>query len=60
MVWVRQTIGAGHQVNGFIVAKTISNNLRYAVSAIPNAGLFEYEIEFRLKSANEVVTPTSP
>jgi endonuclease len=54
MGWVRKTIGAGREVAGCIVAKAISNNLRYAVSVIPNVSLFEYEVEFRLKIANEV------
>ena len=48
MGWVKQTIGKGKQVRGVIVAKTISDNLRYAVTVIPNVSLFEYEVRFTL------------
>jgi endonuclease len=49
MGWVRNTIGKGKEVRGIIVAKRISDNLRYAVTVIPGAGLFEYEVSFSLK-----------
>ena len=48
MGWVKQTIGKGKQVRGVIVAKTISDNLRYAVTVIPHVSLFEYEVRFTL------------
>jgi hypothetical protein len=54
MGWVRQTIGKDREVNGIIVAKEISDNLRYAVSVVPNVSLFEYEVEFRLKPAQSI------
>lgn len=54
MGWVRQTIGKDREVNGIIVAKEISDNLRYAVSVVPNVSLFEYEVEFRLKPAQNI------
>jgi RecB family endonuclease NucS len=53
MGWVRQTIGKDREVNGVVVAKEISDGLRYAVSVVPNVTLFEYEIEFHLKPAHE-------
>jgi hypothetical protein len=53
MGWVRQTIGKDREVNGIIVAKEISDNLRYAVSVVPNVSLFEYEVEFHLKPAHD-------
>lgn len=53
MGWVKQTIGVGKKVYGVIVAKSINDRLRYAISVVPNVSLFEYEVEFRLKSANE-------
>jgi hypothetical protein len=37
-----------------IVAKEITTNLRYAVSVVPNIKLFEYEVQFRLKTAHEL------
>jgi RecB family endonuclease NucS len=54
MGWVRQTIGRNQEVNGIIVAKEISDSLRYAVSVVPNVSLFEYEVEFRLKPAQDI------
>ena len=55
MGWVKQTIGKDREVNGVIVAKEISESLRYAVSVVPNVSLFEYEVEFHLKPANDVL-----
>jgi len=52
MGWVRQTIGRDRDVFGVIVAKTISENLRYAASVVPNVSLYEYDISFRLNQAN--------
>lgn len=54
MGWVHQTIGKGREVNGVIVAKEIGAGLRYAVSVVPNVCLFEYEVEFHLKLAQEI------
>jgi RecB family endonuclease NucS len=54
MGWVRQTIGKGRDVRGIIVAKDIGNNLRYAASVVPNVSLFEYEVEFHLKPAQQL------
>ena len=56
MGWVRQTIGKDHQVFGVIVAKSISENLRYAASIVPNVHLFEYEVEFHLRCAHDLVS----
>lgn len=52
MGWVTQTIGIGKKVRGVIVAKTISDNLRFSVAVLPNVSLFEYEVRFELKAAN--------
>lgn len=54
MGWVQQTIGRECKVFGVIVAKTISQNLRYAVSVVPNVSLFEYQVEFHLRPAHEI------
>lgn len=54
MGWVRQTIGKDREIYGVIVSKVISDNLRYAVSVIPNISLFEYEVEFHLKAAHDI------
>lgn len=54
MGWIKRTIGRGHDVFGVIVAKSVSENLRYAASIVPNLRLFEYEVEFRLRPAPEL------
>jgi hypothetical protein len=54
MGWVQQTIGKGREVYGVIVAKSISENLRYAVSVVPHVRLFEYQVEFHLQPAHEI------
>ncbi len=56
MGWVKQTIGGGREVFGVIVAKSISENLRYAASIWPNVRLFEYEVEFHLRRAHELAS----
>jgi hypothetical protein len=53
MGWVKQTIGQGHDVFGVIVARSVTDKLRYACSVVPNVCLFEYEVEFRLKAAHD-------
>jgi endonuclease len=50
MGWVKHTIGRDQKVRGVIVAKTISESLRYAISVIPDVSLFEYEVSFHLKA----------
>jgi endonuclease NucS-like protein len=54
MGWVKQTIGKGQDVSGVIVAKSISENLRYACSIVPNVFLYEYAVEFHLRPAHEL------
>jgi hypothetical protein len=54
MGWVRQSIGRGCGVNGVIVAREISENLRYAVSVVPNVYLFEYKVEFSLNRVDGI------
>jgi RecB family endonuclease NucS len=54
MGWVQHTIGRGRNVSGVIVARSISENLRYAASVVPNVHLLEYEIEFHLHSAHDM------
>lgn len=56
MGWVQQTIGKGHGVFGVIVARSISENLRYAASIVPNVHLFEYEVEFHLRPAHDLMS----
>jgi hypothetical protein len=57
MGWVKQTIGKGRDVNGVIVARSINDRLRYAVSVVPNVSLFEYKVKFDLRPAHEFPDP---
>lgn len=52
MGWITQTIGRGKKVRGVIVARSISENLRYSVAVVPNVSLFEYEVKFELKPSS--------
>jgi hypothetical protein len=51
MGWISQTIGRDKMVRGVIVARQISDNLRYSVTVVPNVSLFEYAVRFELKPA---------
>lgn len=51
MGWVKQTVGRNHPVHGVVVAKSITDKLRYAASVIPHVSLFEYQVEFHLRAA---------
>ena len=42
---------ATQNVRGVIAAKAISDNLRYAVAAVPDVSLFEYEVNCHLRPA---------
>jgi len=50
MGWVSGTIAKGQVVQGVIVGKAISDNLRWARQVVPNVHLFEYEVSFALKA----------
>jgi RecB family endonuclease NucS len=51
---LRKKFGSTHQINGVIVAREITQNLRYAIAVIPNVSLFEYEVQFKLKRAESI------
>jgi endonuclease len=51
---VGETIGKGREVFGVIVAKSISENLRYAASIVPKVYLYENEVTFDLKPAHHL------
>lgn len=55
MGWLKKTIARDRPVLGIIVAKEISENLRFAIAAIPNVSLFEYEVSFTLKKVGEAL-----
>ncbi|QPC44636.1 DUF91 domain-containing protein [Kaustia mangrovi] len=54
MGWVKQTIAGGRPVNGVIVAKTISEKLRFARTVVPNIFLFEYQVSFTVNQAHDI------
>lgn len=54
MGWVKQTIGKGKDVYGVIVAKTISEKLKFARTVVPDVYLFEYQVSFTLKQAHDL------
>jgi len=54
MGWLKSTLAKDRDLSGVIVAKQIAPNLRYAVKAVPNVSLFEYEVSFTLKAAPDV------
>ena len=55
MGWVRQHLANGREVHGVIVAKNMSERLRYAALAVPGVTLLEYEVNFKLKDAGFTV-----
>lgn len=57
MGWVKKELAKDREVHGVIVAKSISDKLRYAVSVVPKVSLFEYEVDFRLRPAHELSPP---
>lgn len=51
---LRKQFGSERGVNGIIVAREITQSLRYAIAVIPNVSLFEYEVQFKLKRAENL------
>lgn len=51
---LRKKFGPTRPINGVIVAREITDHLRYAIAVIPGVSLFEYEVQFRLKRAEHV------
>lgn len=49
MGWLRAKYPEVAAISGVVVAKEITENLRYAVSVVPNVSAFEYDISFSLK-----------
>jgi len=48
---LRKQFGPERAINGVIVAREITQSLKYAIEVIPNVSLFEYEVQFKLKRA---------
>lgn len=54
MGWVKRNLADGKDVFGIIVAREISERLKYGVLVFPNVSLFEYEIKFKLNLAEKI------
>ncbi|NFA42580.1 DUF91 domain-containing protein [Clostridium botulinum] len=48
MGWIKANIAGDKEVHGVIVAKSIDDKLKYAVTQVRNITLFEYEINFNI------------
>lgn len=48
MGWITLNLAQGKKVSGVIVARTISESLREALTVLPNVFLFEYKLTFSL------------
>ncbi len=48
MGWIKKNLSQNKEVFGIIVAKSIDEKLRYAVSQVSNVSLFEYELNFNI------------
>lgn len=49
MGWIDRNVAQGKKVKGIIVAQSIDEKLRYAVSQVKNVKLFEYKIQFSVQ-----------
>lgn len=49
MGWLKHHFASGVEVRGVIVAKTLGEKLKYAVSAVPDLHAFAYDVSFALK-----------
>jgi hypothetical protein len=49
MGWVKRNLAGDKQVSGVIVAHSIDDKLRYAVTMVKSVYLFEYEVTFNLR-----------
>lgn len=57
---LRKKFGPERGVNGIVVAREITESLRYAIAVIPNVSLFEYEVQFKLKRAENLSVDGQP
>jgi hypothetical protein len=45
--WVQENLAKGKKVEGILIARSASEELKYAVKALKNCKLFTYEIQFK-------------
>ncbi len=61
IAWVRQHLAGTREVRGILIARTVPEDLRYALSEIPWIQTCEFELQVRLrceKSPKAQITPT--
>jgi RecB family endonuclease NucS len=46
--WVKKNLAGGARVRGYVIARQISDRIRYAFYEVPDVSLKEYELVFRL------------
>ena len=54
--WLMVNEAKDKQVFGIIVAEKIDRKLKYALNAVQDVTLFEYEVNFQLKKPSEIET----
>ena len=54
MGWLKANIAGSKNIYGVLMAGELSDNLRHAASIVPSIYLFEYQIQFTVKSINNV------
>jgi len=52
--WVKRHLAKGGRVRGYIIARHISDRIRYAVADVDDVYLKEYELDLRLKEVPEL------
>jgi hypothetical protein len=45
--WVQEKLAKGKKVEGLLIARSASEELKYAVKALKNCKLFTYEVQFK-------------
>lgn len=53
MGWVKKNLASDKKVKGIIVANTMDEKIKYAVSIIPDVTLYEYQMKFELTKLAE-------
>jgi len=54
MGWIKRNLAQGRDVRGIIVARHISEKLRYAVADLPNVALKEYELSVAFRDLERI------
>jgi hypothetical protein len=52
--WLKRKVAGDKKVTGIIVAANIDDKLRFAINAVDNVELFEYQLEFNISPIKEM------